>query len=210
MSKSKEGSTRKALATFPDIGEGSSLTKALEELEQCGFIRKYKNYTKPEYSAYYQLVDPFVLFSLKIQQKEKTVSWMDYINTPAYHAWRGNAFEIAALNHIPQIKETLGISGVSTEESAWRSKASDPGAQIDLLIDRRDGVINLCEMKFSNEPYEITEAEYRNLQRRRDTFQKETNCKKAIHITLVSANGIKKNKYSEVTQNEITGNDLFR
>lgn len=103
----------------------------------------------------------------------------------------------------------LGISGVETQEYAWASTKSEPGAQIDLLIDRKDGIINLCEMKFSNEPYEITGDEYEKLQNRLFSFQKETNTEKAVHITLVSAKGIKKNKYADIAQSILTGDDLF-
>ena len=134
---------------------------------------------------------------------------MSYINTPSFNAWRGNSFEIVCLNHIRQLKTALGISGVETQEYAWSGKKTDPGVQIDLLIDRKDGVINLCEMKFSNEPYEITGDEYEKLKHRLSSFQEETNTDKAVHITLVSARGVRKNKYCDIVQRILTGDDLF-
>lgn len=205
----KEGMTRQALLQTLKIESGSLITKNLVELEQCGFIRKYRNYVKPTNEAFYQLIDPFVLFSLRFLEEKEHGSRMSYINTPSYNAWRGNAFEIVCLNHIPQLKTALGISGVETHEYAWASTKLDPGAQIDLLIDRKDELINLCEMKFCNEPYEITGDEYEKLQNRLFSFQKETNTCKAVHITLVSAKGVKKNKYSNIAQSIITGEDLF-
>ena len=108
-----------------------------------------------------------------------------------------------------QIKTALGISGVDTAEYAWRSETSDPGSQIDLLIDRKDGVINLCEMKYTDGIFELNKTEYEKLQNRLCAFQKETKPRKAIHMTLVSVNGLADGKYAFVFQNVITGEQLF-
>ncbi|MBQ9823437.1 MAG: ATP-binding protein [Solobacterium sp.] len=209
ISKTKNGITRKELAEMPQIGGGSVLTVNLEELEQCGFIRKYMNYSKPQNAAYYQLVDPFVLFSLRFLKSREHNSWMEYINSPSYNAWRGNAFEICCVNHVAEIKTALGISGVETMEYAWRSENSDPGAQIDLLIDRKDGVINLCEIKFTDSPYEVTKSEFSKLSDRLSAFQAEAHPNKAIHMTVISASGLSFGKYSSVFQSEVSGEQLF-
>ena len=134
---------------------------------------------------------------------------MEYIHSPSYNAWRGNAFEICCVNHVSEIKAALGISGVETMEYAWKSEKSAQGAQIDLLIDRKDGVINLCEMKFTDDAFEVDKVEYGKLMNRLSTFQKETQPRKAIHMTLVSANGFVNGKYASVFQNVITGEQLF-
>ena len=209
LAQTKEGKTRQSLLKSLKTESGALLTKNLLELEQCGFIRKYISYGKLKNESFYQLIDPFVLFSLRFLKVKEHSSWMSYINIQSYNAWRGNAFEIVCLNHIPQMKIALGISGVDTHEYGWSGKKSDSVIQIDLLIDRKDGVINLCEMKFSNEPFEITDEEYKKLLKRLTVFQQETGTAKAIHITLVSANGLAKNKYSDVAQSVITGDDLF-
>ena len=209
LSETKNGRTRKELSEIKSIGGGSVLTRDLEELEQCGFIRMYTNYTMPVNGAFFQLVDPFVLFSLRFLNPPKMNSWMEYIHSASYNAWRGNAFEICCINHIPEIKSALGIAGVETMEYAWRSKESQPGAQIDLLIDRRDGVINLCEMKYTDGAFEVDKSEYEKLMNRLNAFQKETNPKKAILMTLISANGLVRNKYASVFQNVIEGDQMF-
>ena len=209
LSESKSGKTRQELSEVKAIGGGSVLTENLQELEQCGFIRRYTNYTKPSNGAYFQLVDPFVLFSLRFLGSGKQSSWMEYIHSPSYNAWRGNAFEICCVNHVSEIKAALGISGVETMEYAWKSEKSAQGAQIDLLIDRKDGVINLCEMKFTDDAFEVDKVEYGKLMNRLSTFQKETQPRKAIHMTLVSANGFVNGKYASVFQNVITGEQLF-
>lgn len=205
----KAGMTRNELAEIKAIGGGSTLTKDLLELEECGFIRKYKNVMKSQKEEYYQLMDPFVLFAIRFLQRRELPSWNQYIHSPGYYAWRGNAFEIACLNHIPQIKAALGISGVSTSEYSWRSSSSDPGAQIDLIIDREDGLINLCEMKCTDNPYEIGKEEYEKLQNRRTAFIQEMKPKKAIHITLVCSGNVKQTAYLPVAQNILSEDDLF-
>ena len=101
------------------------------------------------------------------------------------------------------------ITGVGTYEYTWRSRKSEQGAQIDLLIDRKDGVINLCEIKFTNDPYQPDQEEYTRLMNRLSVFQKETNTRKAIHLTLISVNGIGVSQYASAFQSVITGDDLF-
>ncbi len=209
LSKKKEGVTRSDLSKIKAIGGGSVLTKDLRELEDCGFIRKFSNFTKEENDALYQLIDPFTLFNIQFIESKKCSSWNEYINSPGYNSWRGNAFEIVCLNHIDQIKAALGISGIETNVFAWRSSKSDKAAQIDLIIDRKDGLINLCEMKYTNNEYSLEQEEYEKIQKRLTVFQKESGTKKAIHITLVSGNGFKQNKYSGIIQNVLSGEDLF-
>lgn len=113
------------------------------------------------------------------------------------------------LIHSSKIKKVLGIEGVESSEYAWRSTESKPGAQIDLLIDRRDDVVNLCEMKFSIDPFEINLAYEADLRNKISTFIKENNCKKTVHLTLISVAGLKQNSHSGIVVRTITGDDLF-
>lgn len=209
VSHSKGGRTRVELAKIPAVGDGEPLTKALNELEQSGFIRKYKNYTKEKQGFYFQLIDPFMLFCFQFIKKREHESWMTYINTPGYFAWAGNAFELVCLLHVDQIKMALGISGVETVEYAWRSKGSKPGAQIDLLIDRKDGVINICEAKYTMAPFAIDAGYEKMLRNKMSLFIKETSCKKALHLTFLSSNGLVHNDYAGIVQRVITGDELF-
>ena len=209
LAKKKDGLTRAELSKEKEIGGGSVLTKDLRELEECGFIRKYNNFSKAENDSLYQLIDPFTLFSIRFIQNKKFDSWKDYINSPGYNSWRGSAFEIVCLNHINQIKSALGISGIETNEFAWKSSNTEKGAQIDLIISRKDGVINLCEMKYTNEAYSLDAEEHEKIMNRLSQFQKEMGTKEAIHITLICGNGYKQSKYSGSVQNVILGDDLF-
>ena len=209
LAQSKCGMQRTDLAKIEKIGDGEPLTKALNELEQSGFIRKYKNYAKAKSKFYFQLIDPFMNFCFKFIKKRDYGSWMSYINTPSYFSWSGNAFELVCLLHVDQIKNALGISGVETMEYAWRSSKKENGAQIDLLIDRKDDVMNVCEIKYTLLPFEIDSKYELELKNKLAVFMSETNCNKALHLTMVSANGLKHNAHSGIVQNEISGEDLF-
>lgn len=204
----KRGLQRTDLVEKSGVSDGEGLTKALRELEQCGFIRRYNNYTTSQKGSFYQVTDPFVLFCLYLRSG-KIKTWEFFLKSPGYFAWRGNAFETVCLWHIPQIKAALGISGIESSEYSWRSKKKKDGAQIDLLIDRRDDVINLCEMKCTEKIYEITESYRENLINKVTAFTEEVNPKKSVHVTLITSNGYKPNEYSDVVQNSVDPDSLF-
>ncbi|MBO4395853.1 MAG: ATP-binding protein [Eubacterium sp.] len=203
------GMTRKEIIFHTKIPDGELLSRSLVELEQCGFIRKYRNYTKKGKEHYYQVVDPFVLFCNKVLKERKISSWVKYAGTPAYHAWCGNSFEIVCLNHIREIKQILGISGIESTEYSWRSSSVSKGAQIDMLIDRSDNCINICEMKFTNQPY-IIDVEYeKNLIHKTECFREETKTDKSLHLTMICSAGLQHNAHSGIITNEIDADDLF-
>ena len=204
----KRGLQRSEIVKKSDVSDGEGLTKAIRELEQCGFIRQYKNITTAQKGSFFQAIDPFVLFCLYFRG-QKIKSWQSFNKSPDYYTWRGYAFETVCLIHIPQIKTALGISGVESSEYSWRSKKKKGGAQIDLLIDRRDDVINLCEMKCTDKVYEVT-ADYReNLINKVASFTEEVNSRKSVHVTLITSNGFKRNEYSDVVQNDVGPDSLF-
>lgn len=121
------------------------------------------------------------------------------------------AFEIVCLHHVEQIRKALGISGVQTRAYSWtcRGGADRVGAQIDLLLDRRDGIVDLCEMKFSDRPYAIGKSEAEAVENRRSAFLRETGLRKAVHIVFVTPDGLVRNKYADISQGEVTAADLF-
>ena len=201
--------TRAEIIKETQIADGALLTKALKELIECGFIRKYRNVTQEENGMYFQIIDPFTLYYFSFLGKNKINSWTKYIGTPSYNSWSGLAFEMVCLNHVPQIKAALGITGVDSTEYAWRSLKSAPGAQIDLVIDRMDNVVNLSEIKYTAGEFTIDDAYAANLRNKIEVFRKETKTKKAVHLTFISVNGLARTGRSSVVVNEVTGEDLF-
>jgi AAA+ ATPase superfamily predicted ATPase len=212
MSKKNKGLTREEISTHTHFTTGGTLTTLLEELEESGFIRKYVPFGKKERNSLYQLCDFFSLFHVKFIKGQKRFEknhWKKMIDHPKVKAWSGYAFEQACLMHSDHIKKGLGISGVSTEESAWKSTKSKNGAQIDLLIDRRDGVINVCEMKFSTDAFIIDKKYDKELSNKLATFRAETVTKKALFLTMITTHGIKENTYSVNVQNDLKMDVLF-
>ena len=212
LSKKRDGMSRAELSRASKLPPNGHLTESLGELEQCDFVEKYSDFTKPKNGSYYYLKDPFTLFCLRYMKNNNTKDeyfWTNFTEDGGHRAWCGYAFEQLCRVHIKQIKEKLGILGVSTDTTSWRSKSALPGAQIDLLISRRDGVINLCEMKYTKHPHVITKAEASILERKKSVFLMETKSKSAIHITLVTTWGLEKKGYHSIAQSEIILDDLF-
>ena len=134
---------------------------------------------------------------------------MDFEGSPAYYAWRGNAFEIACINHVEQIKRAIGISAVQTECFPWLSSSANPGVQIDLVLERRDGVTNLCEMKYTDSAFSIDADYERDLKRKKQAFKAESGTGNAVQLTMVCAQGLKANIHSWDVASVVTGDDLF-
>jgi hypothetical protein len=192
--------------------QGGGLTTILEELEQCNFILSYNAYEKTKKEKLYQLIDFFSLFYLNFMKNNKQSDkhfWTNFIGNPKHRAWSGYAFEQVCMLHTSEIRRKLGISGVVTYSAAWRSRKSDPAAQVDLLIDRNDGIINLCEMKYSENEFVIDKKLDENLRNKRASFIEETKTRKAVHITMVTTYGVKRNEYWNNIQSEVRMNDLF-
>ena len=193
-----------------------ALTTCLEELEQCGFIRKYSAFDKKKKDALFQLIDNYTLFYYKfIRESDGDADfWMHPLNSGLYRAWSGLAFERVCLQHIGPRKAALGISGVMTRQCAWsadRKKLSpdENGAQIDLLIDRRDDIISVCEMKWASTLYTIDKDYDEKLRNKVAAFIRETGTNKSVLVSLITTYGIKENIYSDAVQSQVLLDDLF-
>ena len=208
------GMTRDDIALSLDLSVGGTLTEVLDNLIRCDFIREYNAYGNKRKGKLYQLTDLFTLFYIKQVKDTKTQDedyWLTRIDSPSHRAWAGYAFEQVCLHHIPQIKMALGISGVATQVSSWRGiKDGKITGQIDLIIDRRDETINLCEMKYSLRDYDITPVYLKKLIERMEDFRESTKTKKALHLTFVTINGVKHNAQWGMIQNEVTADELFK
>ncbi len=202
------GMTRLELIAAARIEDSGLLTKALRNLTDCDFIRQYTAFGKSERGTVYQLTDLFSLFHLRYvkgYRGQDENHWQNMIDSPSRRAWSGYSFEQLCLHHIRQIKQKLGITGVQSDVCAWKGE----GCQIDLLIDRRDQTINLCEMKFSQGEFEITKQYDEHLRNRAESFRSATKTRKALHQTFVTTYGVKQNMYSGNVQSEVRLDDLF-
>ena len=216
LGKKKAGMTREEIIETSNLSNSGDLTDRLEELESCGFIRKYNAYGMKKKNAVYQLIDNFTLFFYRFMENGVTDEhfWTDQVNTPLVNTWYGLAFERVCLEHIMQIKKSLGISGIMTDTCSWYCRSNPDlgiqGSQIDLLIVRKDQVINLCEMKYSNTEYTINKKDDSDIRRKISDLQVGTKTKYAIFPTLITTYGLVDNSYSGGIQSVITMDDLFK
>jgi uncharacterized protein len=202
LAKKRSGMTREEIIKQAKFTTGGGITKTLKELMESGFISDYLPFGKSGSEFIYKLSDEYSLFYQKFIEDAKSTgngTWLRQINTQSYISWSGFAFESVCLKHRRQIKKALGIADVLSEESVWRyqpPKASrEKGAQIDLLIDRQDRTINLCEIKFAGEEFVIDKKYADDLDNKVSVFQRQTRTKKTIFLTMITTYGVRKNEY---------------
>ena len=209
LGKNKKGLTRSEIATSLKVSSSGTLSKQLENLEYCDIIRRYvtKVNGKPKTNeAYFQLTDLFTLFHLTFSKKLTTEDyWEQRLNTPVINTWQGLAFEHVCIVHLNQIRHALGLDRIAVEYYSWRSST----AQIDMIIERADRLINLCEVKYTQSDYTITAEEDQKVRNRISSFVRETKTRYGILPTWITPYGLFKNEYSTNVQYQITMNDLF-
>jgi hypothetical protein len=196
LSKTNKGLIRNELINQSRLPSGGDFSIKLEELIESGFVTDYPYYQNKKQLTLYRLSDEYSRFYLKFIENNKTGgdgTWQKLYRTQSYLSWSGFAFETLCLKHIQQIKKALRIDAIYTTSSSWFNE----NAQVDMLIDRSDNVMHLCEMKFCNSEFSIDKLYYLNLKHKIAALQQDTKTKKNIFVTLITTYGIKENEYSK-------------
>jgi hypothetical protein len=222
LAKNKEGLTKDELLEKSKLTSGGYSSRVIEELINAGFLIYVPSFNKKQNSGIYKLIDEYSLFYLTWMEDNSRITfesvdpefWIKKYGTAKWHAWSGCAFESLCLKHIQNIKKALGIAGISTVESGWRyipkKMSNDQGAQIDLIIDRVDRCMNLCEMKYSDLEFVIDKAYAEKLQNKKRVFKEQTLTNKTLFTTMVTTHGVKKNPYYlSIVDHQLTMDDLF-
>jgi AAA+ ATPase superfamily predicted ATPase len=222
LSKESEGLTKLELLDKVKMASGGTSTRIIDELVDAGFLIFVPSFHKKKVGGIYRLIDEYSLFYLTWIAEVSKIGlesvdpefWIKKYGTAKWNSWSGCAFESLCLKHIQRIKTGLGISGISTIESGWRhlpkKASSQQGAQIDLVIDRTDRCINLCEMKYSDEEFVIDKSYAEKLQAKKKVFREQTGTTKTLFTTMVTTYGVKKNShYLSVVDNQLTMDELF-
>ena len=213
--KKRKGLTREEILTETKLQNGGTFTKHLDELIQSDFVDFYKPFGKQKKDTLYRITDMFCLFYFAYilpNKGNKTPDFMAFSQSQSYKSWAGYTFENVCMSHILQIKKALGISGIPTTTSSFIAKPNEglEGAQIDLLIERNDRTIHLCEIKFLADELIINKAFVENLRNKRAVFNYYTKNKNHILNTLITTYGVKSNDYSvENIDKVITMQALF-
>ena len=225
LNSSGKGLTRTDIIKSTDLPNNGNLSVVLNELEECEFIRSYIPFGKSKKDKMYQLTDMFSIFHLRFICGKSTFPegyWTKLQNTPEHNTWCGYAFEMVCLHHTKQIIDSLGISGMIYTICSWayrpqKAITEDPeadddlktGAQIDLLIDRADKTVTICEIKYCNTEYVITKDYDQRVQNRIRTFKKATGTNKTVVTAFITPQGLYNNMYSRRAGRQVTGKDLF-
>lgn len=213
LATKRSGVNRTELLTGLKADSGGSLNRKLRELEEAGFIARMTPYGHKKKNTLYRLIDPYIYFYLSwIQDAPGGVFtgngvkyWLDKVRTPAYQSWAAYTFENLCLTHSTLIQKALRLDHVGCEVGSWRlvaprgtrSGRNSTGAQIDLLFDRSDGIISLCEVKYCSEPFSIDKAYARELKQKLEVFQAATRTRKDLQLVLITLAGFKPNTWSE-------------
>lgn len=210
----KSGLTRNQIMENTGFSSGGRVTELLEELIESGFVAGWPPFDKKSKDTIYKLADEYTHFYLKFMENNRSHgngTWETFSTGQSWRSWSGIAFERICLKHILQLKKALGIAAVYTEESTWHHLTKTAkGAQVDLLIDRRDFAINICEIKYAEKEFTIDKAYAAELENKRNAFKEATNTKKSLFLTMITTFGVQHNEYAARTvQATVTMDALF-
>jgi AAA+ ATPase superfamily predicted ATPase len=215
LARKGKGLTRGEIIKACKLTSGGGATAILEELTESGFITPYIPFNKKAKDSIYKLTDEYSLFYLKFIENNKSTgsgAWVKLSMGSSWKSWSGYAFENICMMHVTQIKKGLGVENVYSESSVWyhKSKQGEKGAQVDLLIDRQDHCINVCEIKFSTDTFEITKAYAKELESKQRVFRVQTKTRKTLFLTMLTTYGVSNvNHYTGLVHNEVTMDALF-
>lgn len=214
LGTSKSGMTRDEIINACHLPSSGTVSTALDDLEYCGFISKTPSYNLKN-KARYCLIDNYTLFYIKFVKDSNSDEhfWSDNYKSTLHNAWVGLAFERVCFQHIPQIKSALGISGMHTDVYTWQTPPSPDGsrgAQIDMLIDRADNMVNICEMKFSKTPYTVSKGDSISIANKVERFSQAINNAKSINVTMITVNGIAEAGHWNDVHSVVDADGLFR
>ena len=207
-----KGMARAEILAATKQADGGTFSKILMELEQSDFISSAQPFKKIKKDTIYRLTDEYSLFYLRFMKNKRNINWQQLAVLPTYKTWSGYAFENICMKHVSKLKDALGIAAVYTEFSGifYKGDAKGKGAQIDLIIDRQDNVINICEAKFYDKPFVITRAYAEELRNKLAVFEQKTGTRKALFLILITPYGVVPNQYSVgFVQQEVTLDNLF-
>lgn len=215
LAKTSKGLTRSELIAASKVKAGGPYTRAMEDLLLSSFVEEITPFGKKKRGAVYRLTDEYSIFYHRFihpNLKKEPQIWKTIYASQSYKIWTGFAFENLCKRHIMQLKKAMGISGIYSEQSGFQEKGKQDkkGYQIDLLINRNDNVINLCECKFYNDIFSMSKSYADLVRTKRNTFINSTQTKKTVFNTLITLYGAEKNEYYlDVIDNQFTVTDLI-
>lgn len=209
------GLDRQQILKMTGISDGGWFTDILDELVTSGFVSTFEPLENKKKNTLYRLTDEYSLFYLNFidGKRPDKDNWLRISQSQAYKIWCGYAFENLCIKHIDSIKESLGISGVQSSVNSFLHRKNsnyEKGFQIDMLIDRKDDVVNICEMKFYADEFSINADYAKKLRTKKHGFIAVTGTKKMVHITFVTTYGVFENQHKiDLVDNNLTIDIFF-
>jgi hypothetical protein len=204
--RNKKGITRDVILKALNISSGGRFTDSLDELIQSGFVLKYDAYKDNAKTILYRIYDEFCLFHLQFIVPFKGSKWTQIFQKQEYKSWCGYAFETICLKHIQEIKKALKCDQIESKNYSWHTDK----AQVDLVIDRDDDVVNLCEVKFYTDEFTVDAGYLEHLRNKERQFRTATKTKKGVYTAMITTWEVKSNQYSKaIVSNSLTMNSLF-
>jgi AAA+ ATPase superfamily predicted ATPase len=213
LSKSHKGLTRTQIIKTAKLETGGTLTKIFKELTESGFVSEQSSQGKKSKEIIYRLEDEYTLFYFRFMKnvnKTNVGTWQAIRTTKSYETWCGYAFENLCIRHINAVRVALGISGLNSVTNSWLYKGDGEDAQIDLLIDRADRCVNICEIKFCVNDFEINKSYAQNLDKKIRIYKQKQGVRKTVLLTMITPYGLKRNEHAiNLVASEVRLQDLF-
>ncbi len=211
LGRTRRGLTRQEIIEETHISDGGVLTSYLNSLIEGDFIIRYVPFGEGKRESRYRLIDPFCRFYLYFMDLARSGGKTSTLSDATLASWMGLSFEDVCFTHIRQIKQALGIAGVSTRESLWSKRGDEdgPGTQIDMIIERKDNVIDVCEAKFVAGEFIVDKDYHLLLVRRKELIGELVPKRTTVRNVLICTNGLKKNEYRWDFAAVVTLDDLF-
>lgn len=209
------GMSRRDILQAIRVKDGGGLSNVLRELEMSGFISSYVPMGKKKKDTLYRLSDQYSLFYLKFIRTlaaNEAGHWDILSQTQSWKSWSGYAFENICLTHIEKIRQALGISGVHTRQYSFLVKGdvNREGLQIDMLIDRQDNSISMCEIKFYSDTVRLDKTYAEQLRHKVNLFRQLSQTRKQLFLVLITTFGLERNIHSiGLVDQTLVMDDLF-
>ncbi|WCO02971.1 AAA family ATPase [Psychroserpens ponticola] len=214
LASKASGLNRQEILKRTKMSEGGWFSNILNELETSGFISTFEPLENKKKDMIYRLTDEYSLFYLTFMEgQSKSTNWSRISESQAYKIWCGYAFENLCIKHVDKIKSALQISGVQSSVNSYLHRSDSnfaQGFQIDMLIDRKDDIINICEMKFYSSEFIINKGYAQNIRTKKEGLKAVTKTKKMVHLTFITSYGVVENVHKlELIDNDYTISILF-
>lgn len=189
------------------------LLRVLENMERSELIERRLMFLNRSKGTRLYVTDEYIRFVSRWLRNSGVSTFSAFnriFSSQSYASWQGFDFELTAFKNVHLVSQALGISGIPVEPFVYYR---DKDVQIDLLLERGDQTITLCEAKSYDSQYEPTEKDVTRFRIRRQAIEELLKTKRRppqfINYCFVVRNGIKRNRYFNEINAEVADLSQF-